>query len=309
MSARLAVRRLGVRPISILCLILLSISACFAQTAAEPPASPKKSDSTSTNFMPLQQWKAAILKANAAQLKTLYSSGEESEIVTAAGASTVDAEANFWAGLRVRNMKFDVLQSDTPLPHTQQIMLQIELHTATDPQTQYVTQAQLWQEEGTQWRIIKSRRSLPAHLQQPASMKKEIYREGVNAHEEIKEALNKASKDHRNVIVVFGANWCYDCHVLDLAFQRPDLAPILARNYEVIHVDVGQGDKNQDLMNQYEVPMKKGIPGLAVLDSDGKLLTSQKNGEFENARNLAPKDLLQFLNKWKPSEASAKTMQ
>jgi protein disulfide-isomerase len=65
------------------------------------------------------------------------------------------------------------------------------------------------------------------------------------------------------VIVVFGANWCYDCHVLDTAFHRSDLAPILSANYEVVHVDIGKGEKNQDLMKKYEVPMKRGIPGLA----------------------------------------------
>ena len=102
------------------------------------------------------------------------------------------------------------------------------------------------------------------------------------------------------MILVFGANWCYDCHVLDLAFHRPDLSAVLAQNYEVVHVDVGQGDKNQDLMQQYDVPMAKGIPALAVLDSNGKLLYSQTSGEFEKARSLAPEDLLQFLNKWKP---------
>jgi len=35
------------------------------------------------------------------------------------------------------------------------------------------------------------------------------------------------------------------------------------------------------------------------LDSNGKLLYSQKAGEFERARALAPEDLLEFLNKWK----------
>ena len=34
-----------------------------------------------------------------------------------------------------------------------------------------------------------------------------------------------AAKDHKRVILVFGANWCYDCHVLDMAFHRPDFAP------------------------------------------------------------------------------------
>jgi thioredoxin 1 len=129
---------------------------------------------------------------------------------------------------------------------------------------------------------------------------KDIYNEKVDAHAEIKEALEKAERGHKRVIVVFGANWCYDCHVLDKAFHRPDVAPVISANYEVVHVDIGKGEKNQDLMTKYEVPMKRGIPGVAVLDPDGKLVYSQKNGEFENARALAPEDFLTFLNKWKP---------
>jgi hypothetical protein len=50
--------------------------------------------------------------------------------------------------------------------------------------------------------------------------------------------------------------------------------------------------------------MKRGIPGLAVLDANGKLVYSQKNGEFENARALTAEDFLAFLNKWKPGAGS-----
>lgn len=139
---------------------------------------------------------------------------------------------------------------------------------------------------------------------QSVKKEKEIYNESADARAAIKEALAKATAEHKRVIVVFGANWCYDCHVLDKAFHSSDLAPVLAANYEVVHVDIGKGEKNQDLMAKYEVPMKRGIPGLAVLDSDGKLLYSQKNGEFENARALTPEDFLAFLNKWKPAAQS-----
>ncbi|MGA3197402.1 MAG: thioredoxin family protein [Terriglobales bacterium] len=135
---------------------------------------------------------------------------------------------------------------------------------------------------------------------QAAPRQKQIYSETADAHAEIKEALEKAKTEHKNVIVVFGANWCFDCHVLDEAFHKPELASIIRNNYEVVHVDIGKGEKNQDLMKQYEVPMKRGIPGLAVLDSDGKLLYSQKQGEFENARALSQDDFIAFLNKWKP---------
>ncbi|MGA9644071.1 MAG: thioredoxin family protein [Terriglobales bacterium] len=136
---------------------------------------------------------------------------------------------------------------------------------------------------------------------QEAPKEKQIYSETTDAHAEIKEALHEARAEHKRVIVVFGANWCYDCHVLDKAFHRADLAAVIAANYKVVHVDIGKGEKNQDLMTKYEVPMKRGIPGLAVLDPDGKLVYSQKNGEFENARAMSPDDFLAFLNKWKPA--------
>jgi thioredoxin 1 len=134
----------------------------------------------------------------------------------------------------------------------------------------------------------------------PTKEEKDIYNETADARAEVKEALAKAAAEHKRVILVFGANWCFDCHVLDKAFHRADLAQIIAGNYEVVHVDIGRGEKNQDLMQRYEVPMKRGIPGLAVLDGDGKIVYSQKNGEFENARALTPDDFLAFLNKWKP---------
>jgi thioredoxin-related protein len=141
-------------------------------------------------------------------------------------------------------------------------------------------------------------------VSQAAQHEKDIYPATADAHVEIKEALEKAAVEHKRVIIVFGAKWCFDCHALDKDFHRPEVAPILAANYEVVHVDIGRGEKNQDLMAKYEVPMKRGIPGLAVLDSVGKLIYSQKNGEFENARSLAPEDVIAFLNKWKPVQRS-----
>jgi hypothetical protein len=88
--------------------------------------------------------------------------------------------------------------------------------------------------------------------------------------------------------------------VLDLAFHRADFAATMA-GYDVVHIDIGtDGKKNADLAKQFQVPLEKGVPALAVIDSDGKLVVSQKNGEFENARAMTPQALLVFLNKWKP---------
>ncbi len=126
-------------------------------------------------------------------------------------------------------------------------------------------------------------------------------RRRADAKKEIEEALHSASPAHKRVLVVFGANWCGDCHALDDAFHSAEIAPTLGKYFVVVHVDIGQGDKNLDLAQKYDVPLKRGIPAIAVLDSAGKLLFSQKNGEFEAARSLANADILAFLNKWKPA--------
>jgi len=259
---------------------------------------------SAANFPPLEQWKSAVVAGNVTALRALYSSDPPAHVMTAAGDSSTDTEIAFWMGLNARRMKLDVIQSESPQAGAQQVVFQAEVQSSSAPgeHVLYVTEGQLWQQQSGSWKLVASKRSDATQLQQPTSTGKVIYAPGLDAHAEIKQALVLAAKQHKNVIVVFGANWCYDCHVLDLAFHRPDLAGVLQRNYEVVHVDVSEGDKNQDIMQQYHVPMKKGIPALAVLDSSGKLLYSQQGGEFEKARSLAPQDLLAFLNKWKPGK-------
>jgi hypothetical protein len=162
-----------------------------------------------------------------------------------------------------------------------------------------LTDDQSWQQLNGEWRIISVERTDAPQLKQPEDMNKNIYPDNADAHEEIREAEERATAGHKRLLLVFGANWCFDCHVLDLAFQRPDFAPILAESYEVVHVDLGPDEgKNADLVKRYEIPLDKGIPALAVAESDGKLVVSPKNGEFEDARGLTPGVLLGFLTKW-----------
>jgi thioredoxin 1 len=270
--------------------------ACaLAQTAA-PAQHPN------TAFAPLEQWKNAVLRRDPVGLKMLYSTSPPAEVAAPGDQNTADAEVNFWIGLKAQQMNLDVVETSSPQPAVEVIAFQAEVRSGEPPkgQTLYVTEAQVWQKQGEQWHLLNVKRTAAAHLKQPINKDKNIYRADVDAHAEVKEAEEKAAKANKRLLIVFGANWCYDCHVLDMAFERPDLAPVLAASYEVVHVDIGEGNKNQDLMKDYQVPMKKGIPALAVLESTGKLVISQKNGEFENARAMTPEALLEFLNKWKP---------
>jgi thioredoxin 1 len=277
-------------------IVLFAGCACaLAQTAAS-------AQNADTAFAPLEQWKNAVLRGEPAGLKILYSTSPPAQVAAPADQNTADAEVNFWIGLKARHMNIDVVQTSSPQPAVQVIAFQAEVRSGEPlkEQTLYVTEAQVWQKQGEQWLLLNVKRTGAAHLKQPINKDKNIYHADVDAQAEIKEAEEKAAKDHKRVLIVFGANWCYDCHVLDMAFQRPDLAAVLAASYEVVHVDIGEGNKNQDLMKDFQVPMQKGIPALAVLESTGKLVVSQKNGEFEHARAMTPEALLEFFNEWKP---------
>jgi hypothetical protein len=282
-------------------IFVLSIAFCGVLPASAGQISAGTSSSAQSTFPYLEQWKDAVVSGNAAALKGLYSTNPPARVNPAGGGSNADADVAFWSGLKIRRMKVDIVQSTSPQKGLHQVVFQVEMHTASSQaRALYVSAAQLWQQQGEEWRIVVGERSDPAKLQQPLSTKKDIYGSSIDAHTEIQQALSGAAKEHKRVLLLFGANWCYDCHVLDLAFQRADISAVLKRDYKVVHVDVGEGDKNQDLMSEYDVPMKRGIPAAAVLDGNGKLLVSQKNGEFEKARALGPEDLLRFLNQWKP---------
>src|SRR5437870_1951713 len=43
----------------------------------------------------------------------------------------------------------------------------------------------------------------------------DLYHDDADAKKEIEAALKSAVPTKKRILLVFGANWCYDCHVLD----------------------------------------------------------------------------------------------
>ena len=136
-------------------------------------------------------------------------------------------------------------------------------------------------------------------LLESVSVKTDLYPANVDANQEIQDALKRAQNEKKRVLLVFGANWCYDCHVLDRALHEGDAGKIVNDSFILVHVDIGEGEKNPELVKAYRIPLDKGVPAVAILDSDGKLLYSSGDGKFESARTMFKKDLVAFLTHWK----------
>ena len=256
-----------------------------------------------------------MLTGDREALLGFYSANPAATAKTPQGNS-LDAgeEPTFWAALKpegLNRLDVKVLEVKTLEPGMMVLVLRIEadIKTSAGENSSIVGGSQAWVQKLGEWKIVSTQRGdLVAkqirRLPEPAKPNIQLYPPPEEAKEEISTALAAAQKDHKRVILVFGGNWCYDCHVLDTTFRSKEFAPLVNANYIVIHINVGNYDVNLDLADKYQIPLKKGVPSLAILDPDGTLVVSQKQGEFESTVRIGPEDVIDFLKKWKPQPKS-----
>ena len=147
--------------------------------------------------------------------------------------------------------------------------------------------------------VAAAQQPISGDVLSPVAVKTDLYPSDADAKKEIAGALEKAAAEKKRVILIFGGNWCYDCHVLDQALHEGEAGNIVKQSYLLVHVDIGEGDKNLDLVKKYHIPIEKGVPALAVLKSDGELIYWSGVGEFEAARSMTKSALVAFLKHWK----------
>jgi thioredoxin 1 len=123
------------------------------------------------------------------------------------------------------------------------------------------------------------------------------YDETVDAKAEIASTLSDAQRAKVPLIVVFGANWCGDCKMLDTAFKTGASAPLIAKNFKVVKVNVGRFDRNVDIAESYGVPLKSGIPAVAILSEQGKVTYATRAGELADARKMGDDGVYEFFKK------------
>jgi protein disulfide-isomerase len=97
------------------------------------------------------------------------------------------------------------------------------------------------------------------------------YDEAADARLQIRQALQAADASGKDVLLVFGANWCPECRRLDSSIHD-DAGRLGDKRFEIVKVDVGHFDKNIDLARAYGNPIRKGIPGAAIVSADRELV-------------------------------------
>ena len=123
------------------------------------------------------------------------------------------------------------------------------------------------------------------------------YNEAADAKADVQRAFDTATSSHVAVLIVFGANGCEDCRVLDRSLQERQSAALLAKSFSVVKVDVGNFDRNLDIAKRYGNPISRGIPAIVVVSAGGDVLYSTKAGELADARTMSASGIHDFFRR------------
>jgi thioredoxin 1 len=297
-------------------LFLVSVGSIGAQTQAAPH--PNTSPAKTTSFAPFEHWKAAVKAGDQSSLASLYSANPPAmALIGKTQLPNVEDEWRFWAGLKAEGLTefTPKILSIVTLPDETRLVLRVQAaitrRTPADsaqnnPQNIVASMVQVWVRQADGWHIRATQRSnffLDAgrRLPEPAKPNPALYPDPKEAPSELKAASARAARENKRVLVIFGANWCYDCHVLDATFHSKAFAPLVQANYVVLHINIGdEGKDNNDIAARLGANLDRGVPSVAVLDPDGKVVVAQRNGEFESTMKIGPEDVRAFLEKWKP---------
>jgi thioredoxin-related protein len=108
--------------------------------------------------------------------------------------------------------------------------------------------------------------------------KEPIYDPALDVKTAVKDSLDKAQKESKHILLMFGGNWCPWCHKLhQLLKSDKAIKKFLEENYILVMVDVGEKASkplNRDLVDIYRVMTFLTVPFLFYSVPDFPVLQS-----------------------------------
>lgn len=102
---------------------------------------------------------------------------------------------------------------------------------------------------------------------------------------EITDSISKLG-DRQLLIVILGANWCPECRLLASEIESGPLKPLDGTALSFVKVDVNGWDRNMDIVEKLDNPTSGGIPAIAIIDSQGRLLATRTGKQLSREKSI-----------------------
>jgi thioredoxin-related protein len=139
---------------------------------------------------------------------------------------------------------------------------------------------------------------------EPSQATVKIFDEQASGKALLSEAMTKAKAENKQVLLLFGANWCPYCRALHGVIETDAaVREVVAKGYVVVPIDLGSPGRNRNaaLADRYEAPVyTDGIPALVVTDANGKRVAPTKDNPWSAKNPIDAHRLMAFLKKAKP---------
>jgi thiol-disulfide isomerase/thioredoxin len=103
------------------------------------------------------------------------------------------------------------------------------------------------------------------------------------ASEIMREAMQMAAKENKNVFIIFHASWCGWCHKMDKSIDDESCKDFFYKNYVIRHLVVDESRDKKDLENPGADALRakyhgdnEGIPFWLIFDKGGNLLADSQ---------------------------------
>ena len=102
----------------------------------------------------------------------------------------------------------------------------------------------------------------------------------TSALQAVSQARVEARLNHKILMVEFEADWCSDCRNLARSLQEPEIRDYLSKHVEVVKVDVGQFNRNLDVVRLLDVDVNQGIPAAIFLPENDPITVETGNAQI-----------------------------
>ena len=139
---------------------------------------------------------------------------------------------------------------------------------------------------------IASFEQLPKPLPYP-------YAEQADADAAFAAARARAKARRVPLLIDLGGNWCLDCRILAGVMREPAMKRFLDAHYEIVAIDIGRMDRNQQIPRRYGIAKLEGVPAVLIVDPvRDRLLNRDRIFALADARSMTPQALADWLASW-----------